>query len=316
MDVKKRIVITLSLIIITCVVLLSLINYFLMKKDTLYLLEHSQNATVKNGIIILEHFANEKIGIIKGLSEIINKIPKDDTDKIAEYLYAAKQQGDFGLVFAGYTDGRMIRSNGKHATPDTGYDPRQKDWYIDAETNMTQGATSPYVTATGGKNAVAFYSPILEDGFKGSAAGFVTLDYIQNAILSLDVEKGGRAWVFDEQDRVVIHDIESLIMKENASAKFINNKLKSSNDSENLIKYVNTRNEKFVASCAVSPTLRWTLCVSLPENIYYEPVNRQLKISTVLGITFILIGVILMYIFVTITLKPLTHIKNGLENFF
>ena len=105
-------------------------------------------------------------------------------------------------------------------------------------------------------------------------------------------------------------------MKENASAKFINNKIKSNNNSENLIKYVNTRSEKFVASCAVSPTLRWTLCVSLPENIYYEPVNRQLKISIILGITFILIGVILMYLLVTITLKPLTHIKNGLENFF
>ncbi len=316
MDVKKRIVISLSLIIAICVVLLSLINYFLMKRDTLYLLEHSQNATVKNGIIILENFANEKIGIIKGLSEIIKTMPENDIDKMTEYLYAAKQQGDFGLVFTGDTNGRMIRSNGKHATPDTGYDPRTKDWYIDAETNMKSGATAPYVTATGGKNAIAFYNPILENGFKGSVAGFVTLDYIQNAILSIEVEKGGRVWVFDEKDRVVIHDIENLIMKENASAKFINNKIKSNNNSENLIKYVNTRNEKFVASCAVSPTLRWTLCVSLPENIYYEPVNRQLKISIILGITFILIGVILMYLLVTITLKPLTHIKNGLENFF
>ncbi len=114
-----------------------------MKRDTLYLLEHSQNATVKNGIIILENFANEKIGIIKGLSEIIKTMPENDIDKMTEYLYAAKQQGDFGLVFTGNTNGRMIRSNGKHATPDTGYDPRTKDWYIDAETNMKSGATAP-----------------------------------------------------------------------------------------------------------------------------------------------------------------------------
>lgn len=87
MDVKKRIVISLSLIIAICVVLLSLINYFLMKRDTLYLLEHSQNATVKNGIIILENFANEKIGIIKGLSEIIKTMPENDIDKMTEYLY-------------------------------------------------------------------------------------------------------------------------------------------------------------------------------------------------------------------------------------
>ena len=106
MDVKKRIVISLSLIIAICVVLLSLINYFLMKRDTLYLLEHSQNATVKNGIIILENFANEKIGIIKGLSEIIKTMPENDIDKMTEYLYAAKQQGDFGLVFTGNTNGR------------------------------------------------------------------------------------------------------------------------------------------------------------------------------------------------------------------
>ena len=136
MDVKKRIVISLSLIIAICVVLLSLINYFLMKRDTLYLLEHSQNATVKNGIIILENFANEKIGIIKGLSEIIKTMPENDIDKMTEYLYAAKQQGDFGLVFTGNTNGRMIRSNGKHDTHERGYDPKTRYWKIEDETNI------------------------------------------------------------------------------------------------------------------------------------------------------------------------------------
>lgn len=316
MNVSKRIALMLSIVISICIVILSCVNYFSTKKNTLELLQQSQNTAVKSGIILLENFASSKLAMIENLTKKVSETPKSDVDKLTEYMFMTGEQGEFGLVFAGYEDGTIIRSDGNNVSPDTDSDPRTEDWYITAKTKMKPSITAPHTTESGEHHAVSFSVPMNDNGFKGAVAAFSTLENVSHMLFGFSIQKGGRVWVFDEHQRVVIHDIKNLLMKENASAKFISEKMKSGNGGDTLIKYVNTRNEKFVAACDVSPTLRWTLCVSYPEKVYYEPVNRALYGSVLSGLIFIVLGTSIMYILVIMSMKPLGKIKSGLQDFF
>ncbi|MDE7447978.1 MAG: hypothetical protein K2M51_02905, partial [Helicobacter sp.] len=319
MHLSQKISFTILPFIAVGFMLLAIFGYFDNKHNSLALIDKIENLAIDNGIIFLEQIAQDKLLAIEMLAQKLSTIPESNVAEIEKILLQTKEQNGFGLVFAGYEQsGTMLRSNGNHASPETGYDPRTRSWYTDAKAAQKSGTNDPYIAASGGDRVVAFYAPLKNPNFYGAVAAFITLKDFEKMVLGLKIADGARAFVYDNNDKMIIHDIESLLMKHNKSAEFLTKVLKereTTGETGN-IDYVNTRGEAYKATCKVAPTLRWTMCISLPESTYYARTNRSLYIALGLGLFFIALNVIVLYFYIGYMLKPITLIKNNLSNFF
>lgn len=319
MHLSQKISFTILPFIAVGFMLLAIFGYFDNKYNTLTLIDRIENIAIDNGILFLEQVAQDKLLAIEALAQKLNEIPEGNVAEIEKVLAQTKEQNGFGLVFVGYEQsGAMLRSNGNHATPDTGFDPRTRSWYTDAKAAGKAGANEPYIAASGGDRVVAFYAPLKNPNFYGVVAGFITLKDFEKMVLGIKLVDGARAFAYDSQDRMIIHDIEKLLMKHNKSAEFLTKALKEREKTGETgnIDYVNTRGEPYKATCKIAPTLRWTMCVSIPEEAYYARTNRSLYIALGLGLFFIIVNVVVLYFYIGYMLKPITLIKNNLNDFF
>lgn len=110
-----------------------LLQYQSTKTSTLQTEEKSYQGKLNSIQLLLVSYITEKQAAINRLKdEIANQINNETA--IAKSLELVEKTGGFNLVYFGVeTNGRMMRSNGNHVFPESGYDPRKRSWYYDTK---------------------------------------------------------------------------------------------------------------------------------------------------------------------------------------
>ena len=315
MNVAKKITAVSSSLLIIMLVIFSVISYFKVKANTNMLIQNAQEGSIRNIVTLIENVANQRLNAMKAVASRIANMEPTEFDAIADELAIAKEQSGFDLVWVGYEDGTMIRSNKRISQ---GYDPRVREWYKEAKALMKPNVSLPYI-ADSGSVVVSFSVPLLTPHFKGVVSGFITLDNLDKTINAIKVGNKGSAYIVDDLGRVISHPDKSLIMKNTQASRDIMAAFAGSKDSHDVrILNVNRSgdNIQLVTVCENVPLMHWKFCMGMPNDEYYEFNHTLLTYFSVTGIVFVILGAIAMYLFVFIMLRPVASIRDGLQDFF
>jgi adenylate cyclase len=86
----------------------------------------------------------------------------------------------------------------------TGYDPRQRPWYVEAFKNDKTLLTGPYIFYATGEPGYTLRIP-LREGRRGVVAGDVLLNRFEEMLRQQKLGESGLAFLFNEADRIVGH---------------------------------------------------------------------------------------------------------------
>ena len=127
--------VTLSITITAIIgfLIFGILQYQTTKNTTLQTEEKSHQGKLNSIQLLLVSYINEKqIAIHRLQEDIANHL--NDEQSIAKSLELVEKTGGFNLVYFGVeTNGRMLRSNGNHVFPESGYDPRKRSWYSETK---------------------------------------------------------------------------------------------------------------------------------------------------------------------------------------
>lgn len=95
----------------------------------------------------------------------------------------------------------------------TGYDPRQRPWYVEAFKNDKTLLTGPYVFYATGEPGYTLRTP-LKEGRRGVVAGDVLLNRFEDMLAEQRLGQSGLAFLFNDAERIVGHPEMNRLMAE------------------------------------------------------------------------------------------------------
>jgi adenylate cyclase len=95
----------------------------------------------------------------------------------------------------------------------TGYDPRQRPWYVEAFKNDKTLLTGPYIFYATGEPGYTLRTP-LKEGRRGVVAGDVLLNRFEDMLAQQKLGPSGLAFLFNDAERIVGHPEMNRLMAE------------------------------------------------------------------------------------------------------
>ena len=309
--------IALMLIVALCIsfVAMSAASYYTAQNKTIELVIQSQRQILKDVKNAMDTFFNNNLHIVNSMSSILSKLDENHNG-IDAILAQAKSMSnkEVGLVYAGYNDGAMYRSNGKNETPKDGYDPRARDWYKLAKEKNNITFTDPYVSASLKQMVISFVAPIKDIGV---TATNVSIEELSKEIMSISKTDYSYAYVVDKDGKIIIHPDKDLVGKDNPTTSKLVARYKNKEFNENgLIAYKNTKGEDRYADFIELNDRGWLAISAMQKDVFTTNTMPLLKIQLILAVLFIVILSAFVYFLLKKSLNPIKTIQSKLDDLF
>ena len=309
--------IALMLIVALCIsfVAMSAASYYTAQNKTTELVTQTQRQILKDVKNTMNTFFNNNLHIVNSMSSILSKL-NENRNGIDAILAQAKSMSnkEVGLVYAGYNDGAMYRSNGKNETPKDGYDPRARDWYKLAKEKNGITFTDPYVSASLKQMVISFVAPIKDIGV---TATNVSIEELSKEIMSISKTDYSYAYVVDKDGKIIIHPDKDLVGKDNPTTSKLVARYKNKEFNENgLIAYKNTKGEDRYADFIELNDRGWLAISAMQKDVFTTNTMPLLKIQLILAVLFIVILSAFVYFLLKKSLNPIKTIQSKLDDLF
>ena len=309
--------IALMLIVALCIsfVAMSAASYYTAQNKTTELVTQTQRQILKDVKNAMDTFFNNNLHIVNSMSSILSKLD-ENRNGIDAILAQAKSMSnkEVGLVYAGYNDGAMYRSNGKNETPKDGYDPRARDWYKLAKEKNGITFTDPYVSASLQQMVISFVAPIKDIGV---TATNVSIEELSKEIMSISKTDYSYAYVIDKDGKIIIHPDKDLVGKDNPTTSKLVARYKNKEFNENgLIAYKNTKGEDRYADFIELNDRGWLAISAMQKDVFTTNTMPLLKIQLILAVLFIVILSAFVYFLLKKSLNPIKTIQSKLDDLF
>ena len=309
--------IALMLIVALCIsfVAMSAASYYTAQNKTIELVTQTQRQILKDVKNAMDTFFNNNLHIVNSMSSILSKLD-ENRNGIDAILAQAKSMSnkEVGLVYAGYNDGAMYRSNGKNETPKDGYDPRARDWYKLAKEKNGITFTDPYVSASLQQMVISFVAPIKDIGV---TATNVSIEELSKEIMSISKTDYSYAYVVDKDGKIIIHPDKELVGKDNPTTSKLVARYKNKEFNENgLIAYKNTKGEDRYADFIELNDRGWLAISAMQKDVFTTNTMPLLKIQLILAVLFIVILSAFVYFLLKKSLNPIKTIQSKLDDLF
>ncbi|ADC49235.1 methyl-accepting chemotaxis protein [Alkalihalophilus pseudofirmus OF4] len=206
---KMKLIISFTLILIIPSVVIGMLAYNAAKGavEEEIISAGKQDVNLLNSIIT--NTIEPKINDMNVFSESVTSDLYDGTEspelreKFAQY---AALHPEATSIFVGTEeDGLFIQEPAVAMDPD--YDPRERDWYIDAMSNTSDVVISEPYIAAGTDDMVITVSKALQDG-SGVVAVSVDLTHLQELANSVQIGNQGYAILLDDNQMYIAHPFE------------------------------------------------------------------------------------------------------------
>jgi methyl-accepting chemotaxis protein len=307
LSIKNKLVLAIGSIILVITGLQVWYNTSQLRSETQRLvwniIEESSMANVKG----ISRWVDSRISMVSSTKEAFTK-----EDEPISHLAQSMNAGNFDLVYAGTTDGKMLQS--KQSDLPAGYDPRQRPWYKEAMAAGKLTITAPYSDISTGQLIVTIAEPFQRGNTQGVIAGDVSISSLISDILAVNTE-GTYAMLVDSTGTIIAHPDASLSLKPatalspELTAAFIN---QAANDGA--VNELVISGKKEVYDFNAIPNTNWYYGMMVDEEIAYQSVRNMVTSSLIQGLITILIVAGFSYVAINGSLAPLKTLGEAIAD--
>ena len=293
---------------------LTVVSYYTAQSKTIELVVQNQRQILKDVKSTLDTFFDNNYQTIEKIANNIDHLDSNHTGiDVTLAQGKAMANKEIALVYAGYEDGAMFRSNGKNQTPKDGYDPRTRGWYKLAQQKRAVTFSDPYMAASLGEMVISFVSPI---------RGGVAATDVSIAELSKEITKNSKTdysyvFVIDKDGTIIIHpDKDSINKKPEVTQKLIEEYKAKKFDDNGLIPYTNSKGEHLFADFLPLNDRGWLAVTAMHDDVFDVNTMPLLKTQAILAVVFILFLSAFVFFLVKRSLSPIHTIQDKLVEVF
>ena len=293
---------------------LTVVSYYTAQSKTIELVVQNQRQILKDVKSTLDTFFDNNYQTIEKIAGTLDKLDSNRSGiDVTLAQGKAMANKEIALVYAGFEDGAMFRSNGKNQTPKDGYDPRQRGWYKLAQQKRAVTFSDPYMAASLGEMVISFVSPI---------RGGVAATDVSIAELSKEITKNSKTdysyvFVMDKDGTIIIHpDKDSINKKPEVTQKLIEEYKAKKFDDNGLIAYTNSKGEHLFADFLPLNDRGWLAVTAMHDDVFDVNTMPLLKTQAILAIVFILFLSAFVFFLVKRSLSPIHTIQDKLVEVF
>ncbi|PSJ36765.1 chemotaxis protein [Zobellella taiwanensis] len=226
-------------------------------------------------------------------------------------LQLIEEAGDFQLGYYGTAEGVMHDAQPRDRS---GYDPRLRPWYQQAQRANTAIVTPPYMDVTYGVMVVTLAQPVQQNGrLAGVIGGDVSIASLVEDINAIRLPADGYAMMLDNNGTLIVHQDESLVLQpatridQNLSADNLNRWRQSA-----LLSPVNLADQDKLVYAQPVPGSDWQLLFVLDRAALEAPLATLLWQQLGLATLVIITAVVLIGLLVQFLLAPLVKVSRAL----
>ena len=294
--------------------ILTVASYYTAQSKTIELVIQNQRQILKDVKSTLDTFFDNNYQTIEKIAKNLDHLDSNHSGiDITLSQGKAMANKEIALVYAGFEDGAMFRSNGKNQTPKDGYDPRQRGWYKLAQQKRAVTFSDPYMAASLGEMVISFVSPI---------RGGVAATDVSIAELSKEITKNSKTdysyvFVMDKDGTIIIHpNKDSINKKPEVTQKLIEEYKAKKFDDNGLIPYTNSKGEHLFADFLPLNDRGWLAVTAMHDDVFDVNTMPLLKTQAILAVVFILFLSAFVFFLVKRSLSPIHTIQDKLVEVF
>ena len=265
--------------------------------------------------LLLTSYIVEKQAAIHSLQEDIAK-NLDNEANIAKSLELIEKANGFNLVYFGVEEtGRMLRSNGNHVYPESGYDPRKRSWYADTKAqNKAIILNKAWLQASKKVPVFGFGIPlIVNGGLYGVVSGDIALTPLNEYLISLSQGAQYRIFATDPSGQIILTQDKDKMLKTSEVSKLLHEKSK---DLQNQFIFFSEGDKQNFGICSQNPLTQWNVCLVGNEDSLYQSVRENTAFLVISLCLFAVILIAFINIFARVILRPITPLRRGILDFF
>ena len=315
MKIKSQILINFIAAVTIVIVVTISIFYYIIRNELENSITFKMENSIKKSSLQIEDWTNEKkkiFEIVKFTHEKITKNQKIDS----EILKTGEVDKEIYDIYASAEDGKLISATGW--VPPLNYDPRKRDWYLDAKNKNGFFFSEPYIDADTKEFLFTFSEPLKKENgdFFGVIAEDIKLTEVMKMVERIDTGyKTSKVFVMSRNGNILSHYNKSIVGRNGMEYKeykeiiknMINNKKGKFDFNENGKNYIYYYN--------IVPQTNWIIAVGVDKKEAFEVLNRVTYIALIIILVGIA-GVLLLSLIISgkITrpiLKLIEEIKHG-----
>jgi methyl-accepting chemotaxis protein len=204
---NSKLAVFVTVILAVSAMLLTGIAYFRMRAESLEQLQREVKAVADRQASLIGEWLGAKRRIIAATAPVgLESDPRPS-------LMRAKIAGEFGPVYIGMPDKRMILADPNTPLPPN-FDPTVRPWWKLALERDALVITAPFMSVSDRKLVVTIAEPIKRDGtLVGVIGANVILDSLVQSVLSLKVVGDSYAFLVAKDGTVIAHREGDLVLK-------------------------------------------------------------------------------------------------------
>ena len=320
-SITNKIAVMLIVSLIVSFAAISAVSYYTAQNKVVQLVSQNQAQILQDVDAVTESFFKDYIDAVKKLGVKIQKaqyseeellkalvLEKDQSNSIVDYIYYGRE-----------SDGHYFQSDNTKSTPEAdNYDPRGRDWYMQAKSANAAIYTEPYVDAINKVLVMTFAVPVNEGGkFAGVAAIDLKIDALSKKILDMGKTEYGYVYLMNKDGVMLMHSNPDNIGKAVESTLYLSKQYAEKKFDENgLIPYVNYKGENVTAKVLPIGENGWLAVAAIGADTFSSNTLPLLKAQLVLAAVFIVALSLFVYVLLKKSLSPIKTIQEKLDDTF
>ncbi len=306
MKFKHKIVAASSAILLLALSLISINQYFLVKNKVQDLVNTSVHEIIEG---ISNTVKAEMDGKTK-LAELTTNLVENDVNlqSAAKVLANQTLKDDFILIGYGQQSSGKYVASDPSWDPGSGWDPRKRPWYKDAEQANQLIVTDPYADAVSKEILVSIGTPVKQNGqFFGAIFFDVSLAGLGKMINKVNLFDAGYAFMVTKSGSIISHPNTALNGKPMSS--FI-----PSIAIKNDVQEVEIKGEPTLIMFKKVAGFDWYVGIALETDKAFSAVKELRNDSVIYSAIFIALGISALLFIINLLMKPLVLISDAMAN--
>ncbi|WP_415578444.1 PDC sensor domain-containing protein, partial [Helicobacter burdigaliensis] len=323
-SVSSKIVYLIGILFVIVLVIVSGVSYFSAKESSFSYLKENQQKVLYDVGYFFEFYSNLKRSAIQEMGEFFeNPSTPLSENNIYNILQLTKDNMGFDTVFFATKDGITYQfDRSKRSATQDGFDPRTRPWYLSALKVNEVAVTEPYKSITTGHFSVTYSYAVKRDGeIIGVVAGVYNLEKFSQDVLTLGHSQNSYVGVYAPDGTIMFHEDTKRMLTKNALSQNIAQAFKNdptilNKDNVEIFIAHDDKGVSQAVMCNATINPLFNICSITQESVYDHASTSILKQQVIISCIAIIAVLILIKLFISYLLKPLSSIQNGLSGFF